>query len=65
VGLVISGVNFSRKLSKSKHDVEPGKFGIAWTYDTTPLKNEIGFEPRYSMEDEIRKTYQAFLSKSA
>jgi len=61
---VIDGVNFLRKLSNSRLDVEKGKFGIAWTYDTKPLKQEVGFEPKYSMEDGIKKTYQAFLSRS-
>jgi len=60
---VLDGVNFLRKLSSSRLDVERGKFGIAWAYDTRQLKEEIGFEPKYSMEDGIRKTYEAFLSR--
>ncbi len=60
---VIDGVNFLRKISNSKLEVEGGKFGISWRYDTTSLKNEIGFEPRYSMEGGIQKTYQVFLSR--
>ena len=61
---MMEGVNFLRKLSKSRLDVEKGKFGIAWMYDTKPLKEEVGFEPKYSMEDGIKKTYEAFLSRS-
>ena len=60
---VIDGVNFLRKISKSKLNVEAGKFGIAWRYDTAPLKSEIGFEPRYPMEDGIQKTFQTFRSR--
>ena len=60
---VIDGVNFLRKISGAKLAVEGGKFGIAWRYDTTSLKNELGFEPNYSMEKGIQKTYQTFRSR--
>jgi len=61
---VIEGVNYLKKIApKATLEVEKGKFGISWEYDTTPLKEEIRIEPRYSMETGIKKTYEAFLRK--
>ncbi len=61
---VIDGVNYLRKVAKNaKLDVEPGKFGTAWEYDTKPLKDEMGYEPEYSMERGIESTFKAFLEK--
>lgn len=39
--------------------LQPGTFGIAWKLDDRGLKEEIGFEPKYSMEEGIRETAQA------
>ena len=58
---VMDGVNYLRKMKQAKLQIEGGKFGIAWEFDTTPLRAEIGFEPRYSMEQGIERTYEAFL----
>jgi len=59
---VVDGVNYLRKIApQAKLNVEGGKFGIAWRYDTTPLEAEVGFKPGYSMERGIDKTYAAFL----
>lgn len=33
---------------------EPGEFGIAWELDDSALQEEIGFQPKYSMEDGLR-----------
>jgi hypothetical protein len=38
---------------------EPGEVGIAWEYDTAPLKQELGFTPRHTMEMGILKTLNA------
>ncbi len=63
---VVESVNYLREIAKNaKLDVEKGKFGIAWRYDTTRLKGEIGFEPQYTMEKGIEKTYHGFLAQLA
>jgi nucleoside-diphosphate-sugar epimerase len=59
---VVDGVNHLKKISQATNlHVVGGKFGIAWRFDTSALKEEIGFEPQYSMEQGIEKTYKAFL----
>ncbi len=61
---VVEGVKYLRKIAKNaKLDVEKGKFGIAWRYDTTALREEVGFEPQYTMEKGVEKTYHGFLAK--
>jgi len=60
---VIDGVNHLKRISgRMNLTVEHGKFGIPWRYDTSCLKDEIGFEPGYTMERGIEKTYQHFLT---
>jgi nucleoside-diphosphate-sugar epimerase len=61
---VIDGVNYLKQIApKAQLQVEKGRFGIAWEYDTTPLKQELGFEPQYKMETGMKKTYETFLRK--
>ena len=61
---VIEGVDYVKKISgRTNLSVEPGKFGIAWRFDTSTLRREIGFEPKHSMEQGIQKTYKAFLKQ--
>lgn len=63
---VVESVSYLREIAKNaKLDVEGGKFGIAWRYDTTRLKEEVGFEPQYTMERGIEKTYRGFLAQLA
>jgi nucleoside-diphosphate-sugar epimerase len=62
---VIDGVNFLRKISNAELKVESGKWGIAWRYDTQPLRDQLGFTSKYRMEDGIRRTYESFLSGKA
>jgi UDP-glucose 4-epimerase len=40
--------------------LEPGVFGISWDYDATPIAEEIGFTPTYTMEQGILKTFNRF-----
>lgn len=40
--------------------LEPGVFGISWDYDATPIAQEIGFTPKYTMEQGILKTLNRF-----
>ncbi len=40
--------------------LEPGVFGISWDYDATPIAEEIGFTPAYTMEQGILKTFNRF-----
>jgi nucleoside-diphosphate-sugar epimerase len=40
--------------------LEPGVFGISWDYDATPIAEEIGFTPAYTMEQGILKTLNRF-----
>ena len=40
--------------------LEPGVFGISWDYDATPIAREIGFTPKYTMEQGILKTLNRF-----
>ncbi|MCP9493903.1 MAG: NAD(P)-dependent oxidoreductase [Pyrinomonadaceae bacterium MAG19_C2-C3] len=44
--------------------VRPGKFGIAWDYDTSPLIDELGFRPEYSMEQGIHRTFNLYRQQS-
>ena len=37
---------------------EPGEFGIAWELDDSVLQEEIGFEPKFSMERGLRKVME-------
>ena len=40
--------------------LEPGVFGISWDYDATPVAEEIGFTPAYTMEQGILRTFNRF-----
>ena len=58
---VREAVDFLRTLSpEARLSVEPGRFGIAWECDTTPLERELGFRPDYSMEQGIHKTFNLY-----
>jgi nucleoside-diphosphate-sugar epimerase len=58
---VKDGVSFLKKLApEAKLSLEPGRFGIAWECDTTPLERELGFRPQYSMEEGIFKTFNLY-----
>lgn len=65
---VKAGVEYLKQLvPEAKLKLRSGKFGIAWEYDTTPLQEELGFQPEYSMEPGILKTlnlYRAQVGKS-
>jgi len=59
---VTDGIDYLEKLMPSAQLApNPGKFGIAWEYDTTPLEEELGFVPKYSMEKGILKTLNQYL----
>jgi nucleoside-diphosphate-sugar epimerase len=61
---VTDGVNYLRKLAKqARFELEGGRFGIPWQFETTRLKEEIGFTPQFSMERGIERTYQEFLKR--
>jgi UDP-glucose 4-epimerase len=58
---VTEGINYLRKIMPSAQlTPKPGKFGIAWEYDTTLLKEELGFVPKYTMERGILKTLNQY-----
>lgn len=39
-----------------KFTLNPGPFGLPMDFDTAPLERELGFKPRYSMEQGVLKT---------
>ena len=43
-----------------KFTLKPGPFGMPMDYDTTPLEKEIGFRPKYSMEEGVLKALNIF-----
>jgi len=43
-----------------KFTLKPGPFGMPMDYDTTPLEKEIGFKPKYSMEEGVLKALNTF-----
>lgn len=49
----------------AKITLESGVFGISWDYDATPVAEEIGFTPMYSMEEGIQKTVSRFRELAA
>ena len=53
-----------RLLPDAQLIVKPGYYGIVLDLDTTLLEREVGFEPRYSMEEGILKTLNAFRSQA-
>jgi UDP-glucose 4-epimerase len=58
---VKDGMNYLKKLApKAELTLEPGRFGIAWNCDTTPLEEELGFRPTYSMEAGILRTFNLY-----
>ena len=44
--------------------LEPGVFGISWDYDATPIAEEMGFVPAYTMEQGILKTFNRFRERA-
>jgi len=61
---VVEGVKYLKTLApEADLKIEAGVFGIPWSYGTAPLENEIGFKPRYSMEEGVKKTYEGFNSR--
>ena len=61
---VVEGVKYLKTLAPNADlKIEPGTFGIPWRYDTSVLEREIGFKPRYSMEEGVKKTYEGFKSQ--
>ncbi|RKU14296.1 hypothetical protein C6503_15285 [Candidatus Poribacteria bacterium] len=44
--------------------LEPGVFGISWDYDATPIAEEMGFTPAYTMEQGILKTFNRFRERA-
>lgn len=58
---VKEGVAYIKKLvPEAQLTLEPGVFGISWDYDSTPIEQEIGFKPQYTMEQGILKTLNRF-----
>jgi len=58
---VREGVAYLKKLAPdARLTMVPGAFGIMWNCDTTPLRRELGFEPKYSMEDGLFKTFNLY-----
>ena len=58
---VKDGVAYLKKLAPDAQiTLEPGVFGISWDYDATPIAEEIGFTPAYTMEQGILKTLNRF-----
>lgn len=58
---VQEGAAFLKQLaSDAEITLEPGVFGISWDYDATPIAEEIGFTPAYTMEQGILKTFNRF-----
>lgn len=58
---VVEGVKYLQKLEPlARLTLGSGKFGIAWDYDTAPLKDELGFEPQFTMEQGIQKTFSRY-----
>ncbi len=57
---VYEGVEYLKTLvPEAELSTEPGEVGIAWEYDTAPLREELGFVPRHTMEMGILKTLNA------
>ena len=67
LGLATAGkkMKYLKKLEPSAR-LTPlqGKFGIAWDYDTTPLQEELGFRPQYTMEAGILKTFNIYRERA-
>ncbi|MBI1925366.1 NAD(P)-dependent oxidoreductase [Candidatus Poribacteria bacterium] len=58
---VKEGVAYLKRLvPNAELTLEPGVFGISWDYDATPIAEEIGFTPAYTMEQGILKTLNRF-----
>lgn len=58
---VIEAVAYLQHLAPdARLTLRPGKFGIAWDYDTSPLIDELGFRPEYNMEQGIQKTFNLY-----
>jgi nucleoside-diphosphate-sugar epimerase len=54
---VADGVAYLKRLEpRAELTLLPGRFGIAWEYDSEPARAELGFEPEFSMERGIEKT---------
>jgi UDP-glucose 4-epimerase len=45
-------------------NLEPGSTGIVWKTDATPLREELGFQPAYSMERGIIETVNGFRARA-
>lgn len=54
-----------RIVPDAKITLKSGVFGISWDYDATPVAEEIGFTPMYSMEEGIQKTVSRFRELAA
>ena len=64
VRLVVEGVKYLKTLApEADLTIEPGTFGIPWKYDTSELEREVGFKPKYSMEEGIKKTFEGFKTR--
>lgn len=61
---VAEGVAYLKKLEpRAELTLLPGTFGLAWEYDAGPARDELGFEPQYSMEEGIEKTLAYYQSR--
>jgi UDP-glucose 4-epimerase len=62
---VAEGVAFLKRLEpKAELTLLPGKLGLAWQYDSEPAKRELGFEPKFTMEQGIEKTFNSYRAKT-
>ena len=58
---VREGADYLKQLAPDAQiTLEPGVFGISWDFDATPIAEEIGFTPTYTMEQGILKTFSRF-----
>lgn len=62
---VREGVAYLQQLAPEvRLTLRPGRFGIAWDYDTASLVEELGFRPEYDMQQGIRKTFNLYRQQS-
>lgn len=58
---VTAAVSYLKQLAPdARLTISPGTFGITWKCDTTPLRQELGFAPQFSMEQGIRRTFNLY-----
>jgi UDP-glucose 4-epimerase len=53
-----AGAYVAELIPSARITYEPGEFGIAWELDDSVLQEEIGFEPKFSMERGLREVLE-------